>query len=522
MDINEFEAPNTGYDMWRDYKSSYGLIRARIICNEYLAMQERSMADNAEEMQFCQELRDAMTAERNFTDVVVYNYSRRLADFRGELDLYNASTDTNRRCAEDIDRAIHAVEYGDGTHAFDRALAALVQQYGMERVRCVLGAEAKWHGFMGHLPIETYQWAQGLKLHEDFHSDYHLRSRPEIFVGLITELQKEDAKIPMDIRNRNEKAIISDCIEGLGVYAALCVHDNSFTTKPDDIRKLISNLVPYWGLDDGHGAKSVDDFLQDFEDTVEPARLGGEIHADTYEACADILNGLHLYGKELVVAQGSDAMGEILQMSDLIKEVSGYFGYETDVTHEMAVELVGEVRAMLAGYNFPGKALEGDNVRNYAVQRAVMFDNNRGFAFAHNPNAASPYVTWQFTNEDGKLNYYWGKYYGSEEAALVNYIKRAADYVKQYKVMEKPLPKTVAVVSETSTNTTIPEVSLSETTEPKTLAVEQPEVKQLIRFIDSDYKELFQIPDGESIRITYPPGDGREPEERSCKFHSYG
>ena len=40
-----------------------------------------------------------------------------------------------------------------------------------------------------------------------------------------------------------------------------------------------------------------------------------------------------------------------------------------------------------------------------------------------------------------------------------------------------------------------------------------------IRFIDSEYRELFQIPDGGSIRITYPPGDGREPITRACKFH---
>ena len=39
-----------------------------------------------------------------------------------------------------------------------------------------------------------------------------------------------------------------------------------------------------------------------------------------------------------------------------------------------------------------------------------------------------------------------------------------------------------------------------------------------IRFIDSDYKELFRIPDGGSIRIVYPPGDGRETATRQCKF----
>ncbi|MDR2088528.1 MAG: hypothetical protein LBP73_04145 [Clostridiales Family XIII bacterium] len=39
-----------------------------------------------------------------------------------------------------------------------------------------------------------------------------------------------------------------------------------------------------------------------------------------------------------------------------------------------------------------------------------------------------------------------------------------------------------------------------------------------IRFIDSGYNELFSIMDGGRIRVTYPPGDGREPGVRQCKY----
>jgi len=40
---------------------------------------------------------------------------------------------------------------------------------------------------------------------------------------------------------------------------------------------------------------------------------------------------------------------------------------------------------------------------------------------------------------------------------------------------------------------------------------------KLIQFIDSQYRELFKIPDGGKIKITYPPEDGREPVIRECK-----
>ena len=36
-----------------------------------------------------------------------------------------------------------------------------------------------------------------------------------------------------------------------------------------------------------------------------------------------------------------------------------------------------------------------------------------------------------------------------------------------------------------------------------------------IRFINSDYKTLFHLPDGGRIRITYPD---REPADRVCRF----
>ena len=100
--------------------------------------------------------------------------------------------------------------------------------------------------------------------------------------------------------------------------------------------------------------------------------------------------------------------------------------------------------------------------------------------------------------EDGKMHYEWGNYFSDETKALVDYISRAADYERRDKVKAIALPIT--------TNLDAPAIA-----EP--LAV-----KALISFIDSEYREQFQIPDGESIRIIYPADDGREPAERECKY----
>lgn len=87
--------------------------------------------------------------------------------------------------------------------------------------------------------------------------------------------------------------------------------------------------------------------------------------------------------------------------------------------------------------NFPNPAA-GDRVRGYEIKRSILFENDRGFALAENPNAAQPFVTWMFTEkENGKRDYYWGHYTTDSEAAAKDYDARVADYRKDYGISEK-------------------------------------------------------------------------------------
>jgi len=55
----------------------------------------------------------------------------------------------------------------------------------------------------------------------------------------------------MEPQAQRDKALINQCIEGLGLYAAQQQRDSFFSSKPDEMRKLVENLVGYWCLDDG-------------------------------------------------------------------------------------------------------------------------------------------------------------------------------------------------------------------------------------------------------------------------------
>lgn len=78
----------------------------------------------------------------------------------------------------------------------------------------------------------------------------------------------------------------------------------------------------------------------------------------------------------------------------------------------------------------------------YIIRQSVLFDNGRGFALGESQTAPAPFVTWQFTQEDGKRDYYWGHYHSEQGMALGDYNRRVLDYQRQYcvQVVEKNGP----------------------------------------------------------------------------------
>ena len=79
---------------------------------------------------------------------------------------------------------------------------------------------------------------------------------------------------------------------------------------------------------------------------------------------------------------------------------------------------------------------ENDKVGGYEIKRAIAFENNRGFALGENPQAVSPFATWQFTEENGNRDYYWGHYATDKNAATRDYENRVSTYQHDYGLSE--------------------------------------------------------------------------------------
>ncbi|MCL2853777.1 MAG: antirestriction protein ArdA [Defluviitaleaceae bacterium] len=256
---------------------------------------------------------------------------------------------------------------------------------------------------------------------------------------------------------QRDKALIGRCVDGLGLYAAQIAENNKFSPKINEMRELAENLIGYWGLYDSEGDESPAKLLQTFNDRVDEAKTGGAITGDVYQTAPNVIYGLYRYGEDMVTSMGRVAMNDILETSNLMKEIANHWDFDSDALDGLTVQLESEVRYLLGINPLPGQPVSDVINAGYVVTQAVLFDNDRGFALAHSPTSPSPFVTWQLTNDNGAIDYYWGRYHDSEEKAKIDYVVRAVEHQEQYGLKVKPLILTIDKISMVQTGVTKPD-----------------------------------------------------------------
>ena len=75
-----------------------------------------------------------------------------------------------------------------------------------------------------------------------------------------------------------------------------------------------------------------------------------------------------------------------------------------------------------------------DKNTGYEIKQAVLFSNGRGMALGESATAPALFVTWQFTDEAGKRDYYWGHYHDNKATAEKEFTDRSADYQRRFGV----------------------------------------------------------------------------------------
>jgi len=482
---------SSGAEMWRDNAASYGVITARIICSRYLDLQAQTTDES--EREFCRELREAMALERNFAGVDVYLHSKRLAELNDEMELYYESGRINSLCAGDIESAIKACKYGDGTHDYKYAFDTLVEQYGTDRVSFVLAAEAEWRGFIGIVSKDIYDWARGFGLRDDFYDGVHLRMLPDTLSEFISYI-------------RDNRGIHGEKLTALGQPEAMQLYTNGaefwhdLTQTSVNMEAALQTGGNIIGAMMKHKCSRAETrlcrelFTSMYETTASKTDPGKLVYAYNYQKanergetayysksrrlntlCARAIKDAILYSRnapnsynfelaamKVIHEYGFDRVNLTLasnlqplfregqDMDSSIKWARGiavpdtaFSGAVIDLHPSLLQGFTTHARKVYdladAGrFVLPGRSENGMIANGYEILRVIAFDDQCGFAMGINAKAEQPFATWQFTAENGKREYYGAHFSNDFTDAAANYNARIIAHMNGGNVKEIP------------------------------------------------------------------------------------
>jgi len=486
---------NTGYDMWEDHKNHYGVITARIMCLRYLDMQANKK--DPEEREFCRELREAMAMERNYTDRVFYPHSYEIARANGEVALYEESENINIWCAGEIDDAIRACEYGDGSHKLAPAAQALLDQFGEKRLGFVLALEVR--RYRDSFSAENRAWSDGFDIQSGF-TGTNINARTEIIDELITcyretldRIRVEGLTLPDKEnpyvhgteywRDLKQTSVSLDAalFTGGKYFDAMMGHACS-ESEMQFCRELFgamyeetagktdpAKLVYSYGYTKSN-ERGETSFYNDSRrlNTLCACAIDDAIHdcryrPNLYNFDLAAMKVVHEYGfhrvrtvlaKNLQALERNDknknikwALGIAVPENSfngaIIKSHRTFLEYFTTSTRKLYDEVNAD------RFILPGLPESGETVHGYEILRAIHFDDQRGFALGIKPNAAEQaFAVWQFTTESGARDFYWEANFDDFTEAAANYTARIIVHMNGYETVEVQKPPAAAEAPE--------------------------------------------------------------------------
>ena len=103
--------------------------------------------------------------EKDFRKAAVYLRSAQWAESHGEMEAYRASAFANQRCRIAIDREITAKH--QESHLSTEAAKNILEQFGVERVSCLLAYNVQMLPNEGRLSAENRKWAEQIPTYQD-------------------------------------------------------------------------------------------------------------------------------------------------------------------------------------------------------------------------------------------------------------------------------------------------------------------------------------------------------------------
>lgn len=323
-------------------------------------------------------------------EIQVYKQTFETAQRGGEVDLFHASNERSAVCAAAIDKAVADSNYETNFYDYATAARKVIDEYGADRVAWVLAVVVDRSWSDGRYSRANREWARDFDIPAKVQG-CHVQTHPNVLDGFIDAARK--------------------------VFAE---HDR------DTPEKL---------------ARDYHTFMEDFD----PYGYRNELEIGDVPASTPIFD----IGKvREAVAEDARAIAEGGADYEMIKEFFEEFIADEDndeslrVLHENAQALLDRLTVYGEQHHTEREtaapAPDAELVSGFAIQQSVLFTNDRGFAFAENTGRVQSYVTWQFTEENGKRDYYWGHYYEDKDKALADFAGRVTAYKEDHLLAKEP------------------------------------------------------------------------------------
>ena len=122
---------------------------------------------------------------------IPYPYPADMARQNDEIHLYRESFQTNKACAEMIDKVIQASRYEDNGYDLRTAVNDVIDAYGTDRMNWVLANTLQNNEYDRRFSRSNTEWAKGFAIPKDRNmSSYELKSHPEHINNFILKARE--------------------------------------------------------------------------------------------------------------------------------------------------------------------------------------------------------------------------------------------------------------------------------------------------------------------------------------------
>lgn len=168
-----------------------------------------------------------------------------------------------------------------------------------------------------------------------------IRSRPTVTMTL------DEMCVGLDERIAQDRKIMTACAEGIIQYATdLAKADPlALSARIPQLRTFLERMMPYWGLEEGEPGVE-DRILDAFDQQTTAARSGNAVPETTNQHKTDAAHGLYCYGGDLVCSMGEDALEDISNCIELLKEITWAWDFESHITEGWVAALNSDLERL--------------------------------------------------------------------------------------------------------------------------------------------------------------------------------